>query len=541
MKKRISALLLALALCMGLAALPVNAQSVPHGQAPAVAQAGAPGTSAALDGTNLKVYNWLKGEFTKVADGTLGSSTFKLNTSGMGISYTGGKLQGIDVSTVVYALLVDCPYELYWFDKIKGYTTSYSYSGFSGTVSSMTFQFSVSQDYAVANGASSYQLYRPDTEKTAAAAAAAQNAQAVVERSSGLSDYDKLAAYRDYICGQVSYNQAAVNSSSYPYGDPWQLIYVFDGDPDTNVVCEGYAKAFKYLCDLTDFSSQVECYLVSGRTQENHMWNLVRINGQSYLADVTNCDTGSAGQFGGLFLAGVSNATGNGCTISLPKHSLGNGHYIPAQSISYTYDSDTKALYDEGVLTLAASDYTAAAQAQASTPTPSFTDVPTWCAPAVNWAARENVTTGATPTTFAPGRDCTHEQILTFLYRAADEPTASATAPVTVDAAYVDAVNWAYGEGMIDASFDPKALCTRANAVTYIWLALGSLEAGGGGFTDVPAGADYAAAVAWAVEAGVAEGYPGNVFRPDTVCSRGVIVTLLHRAYVPEARLTANP
>ena len=40
-----------------------------------------------------------------------------------------------------------------------------------------------------------------------------------------------------------------VGNNGLPYGDPWQLIYVFDDDPDTNVVCEGYAKAFKYEAD----------------------------------------------------------------------------------------------------------------------------------------------------------------------------------------------------------------------------------------------------------------------------------------------------
>lgn len=30
-----------------------------------------------------------------------------------------------------------------------------------------------------------------------------------------------------------------------------ELIWVFDGDSSTNVVCEGYAKAFQYLCDLS--------------------------------------------------------------------------------------------------------------------------------------------------------------------------------------------------------------------------------------------------------------------------------------------------
>lgn len=157
--------------------------------------------------------------------------------------------------------------------------------------------------------------------------------------------------------------------------------------------------------------------------------------------------------------------------------------------------------------------------------TPAFTDVPAWCADAVNWAVGAKVTDGVGGGKFAPTRSCTHEQILTFLYRAEGKPPYSAKAPFTVDAAYADAVNWAYGEEIIGRSFDPKAGCTRADAVTYIWRALGSQKAGTASFSDVPDGTDYAAAVNWAVANGVVEGYTDGTFRPGSVCNRGAIAT----------------
>ena len=61
----------------------------------------------------------------------------------------------------------------------------------------------------------------------------------------------------------MSYDQSSAGGGA-SYGDPWQLVYVFDGDPSTNVVCEGYAKAFQYLCDLTRFDGDVTCRTVSG-------------------------------------------------------------------------------------------------------------------------------------------------------------------------------------------------------------------------------------------------------------------------------------
>lgn len=49
-------------------------------------------------------------------------------------------------------------------------------------------------------------------------------------------------------------------------------------------------------------------------------------------------------------------------------------------------------------------------------------------------------------------------------------------------------------------------------------------------FTDVPANADYAQAVAWAVENGITSGTGNGQFSPDTTCTRGQIMTFLYRA-----------
>lgn len=129
--------------------------------------------------------------------------------------------------------------------------------------------------------------------------------------------------------------------------------------------------------------------------------------------------------------------------------------------------------------------------------------------------------------------ECTHEQILTFLWRAAGKPAAESEAPVTMASYYQDAVNWAYEKGFIGEGFDPAAPCTRSQAVSYIWQALDKAEAGqAASFTDVPDGAAYAKAVDWAVEKGITKGDGGeDTFAPDKVCSRGHIACFLYRAY----------
>ena len=230
--------------------------------------------------------------------------------------------------------LLEMPYELYWYNKTKGVSMGYSVatSGNDVTVLSMN----VSQDYAKFVSRTSYNPFEADVAKTGAAATAAAKALNVVAANTDKSDYGKLTAYLDYVKNAVTYDHNAAGGGK-PYGDPWQLIYVFDGDPNTNVVCEGYAKAFQYLCDLT-FQNQEgrpSSALVSGKMDNgDHMWNVVAIGGRNFLVDVTNCDTGSIGAPDQLFLCGAAeNVVGKQYTVALGKR------------IVYEYDEKTVESY----------------------------------------------------------------------------------------------------------------------------------------------------------------------------------------------------
>ena len=211
-----------------------------------------------------------------------------------------------DFGAVVQALLSDCPYEMYWFDPIIGYSTDSSIPSISGS-------------YLVASGGIYFYLkvaaeYRGADEYTAnntygtAVRTALQEAQSIVSGAAGKSDYEKLRTYLYAVCERNSYNIEAAEGNV-DYGNPWQLIWVFDRDPDTNVVCEGYSKAYQYLCDLTAFDGNIVCYCVwgdlalDGENPGAHMWNLVRMDdGRSYLVDATNCDYDDDGVDESLFL-----------------------------------------------------------------------------------------------------------------------------------------------------------------------------------------------------------------------------------------------
>lgn len=164
-----------------------------------------------------------------------------------------------------------------------------------------------------------------------------------------------------------------------------------------------------------------------------------------------------------------------------------------------------------------------------------FTDVKTgdWFAEPVKWAVGRGITTGTSVTTFSPNNTCTKAHILTFLWRAKGEPMPTVTNPfsdVKDRSYYYNAALWAYENGLVSgSSFKPDSPCTRAQTVTYQWKLAGSPAAPAAAFTDVSSTADYAAAVAWAVEKGITTGTSATTFSPNDTCTRGQIVTFLYR------------
>ncbi|MDE7172461.1 MAG: S-layer homology domain-containing protein [Oscillospiraceae bacterium] len=525
MKKRWTAVLLALALAATL--LP--------GTALAAEVVGAAGRR--LTGADLAVYRALKDEVAQIADGTRTSTVVilsdqdalswtlsELGAAGDSESAAVDKLKKkvadtLHIERVYTALASDCAYEMFWMGAEYAYKFSYSIQGNRASVQDLTITFQVSEAYQDGGDTT------VSGDKVAAAKKAAENAKAIVDKYQDKSDYEKLAAYCQEICRLVSFDFAATADGS-PYGDPWQLVNVFDGDPDTNVVCEGYSKAFQYLCDLSEFDGDIVCRTVTGSMNGgDHMWNVVQMeDGKNYLVDVTNCDGENIGAPDKLFLAGGTREDG------------GRAYIIPLNpgSTAYVYRDEQKDLYTDGWLALSDSAYIYDPSAPRPEPVPKFTDTPAWCAEEAQWAAKKGITKGyGGGSTFAPGVDCSHTQILTFLWRAADEPASAAKAPVTVETWYQDAIDWAYEQKMIDDDFNADALCTRADAVSYIWQALDGPEASeAASFSDVDADAPYAGAVSWAVEKGVTKGYGGgDAFAPDRVCTRGEIAAFLYRAY----------
>ena len=251
-------------------------------------------------------------------------------------------------SEVFAALRVDCPYELYWYDKTQGISTTV---GISAKYQNGEWRCCVAGNYQISvSVAGEYALdeYVVDTEKTGAATIAVENAGNIIDSCAGLTDAEKIYAYISEICDMVSYNDDAADNDV-PYGNPWQLIWVFDGDESTNVVCEGYSKAFQYLCDRSDFNADICCYSVSGLMgggtgEGRHMWNIIRMDdGYHYHIDVTNSDDGTVGQDGELIMQPpVSGSVEEGYIFD-----------CGSTDITYGYDEDTRKIYSADELTIA--------------------------------------------------------------------------------------------------------------------------------------------------------------------------------------------
>ena len=169
-----------------------------------------------------------------------------------------------------------------------------------------------------------------------------------------------------------------------------------------------------------------------------------------------------------------------------------------------------------------------------------FVDVATgsYYEDAVDWAVENGITKGTDDTYFSPDGICTRAQAVTFLWRTAGSPASkTSTMPFTdvpVGSYYYDAVLWAVENGITkgtsDTTFSPDDTCTRAQIVAFLWRSEKSPAAGSRNpFADVKSTAYYADAVLWAVREDITKGTTNTTFSPDADCTRAQIVTFLWR------------
>ena len=172
-----------------------------------------------------------------------------------------------------------------------------------------------------------------------------------------------------------------------------------------------------------------------------------------------------------------------------------------------------------------------------------FTDMPAddyWAHTPIDWAYFSGITSGKTPTSFAPKARVTRAEVVTFLWTLAGRPAHSVTESPFTDVKpgkyYYDPVLWAVERGITsgksETSFAPRAQCTRAEIMTFLWTFAGkpasSLEESP--FEDVKPGKYYYDPILWAVEHNVTGGTTASTFSPRALCTRAQVVTFLYKA-----------
>lgn len=160
---------------------------------------------------------------------------------------------------------------------------------------------------------------------------------------------------------------------------------------------------------------------------------------------------------------------------------------------------------------------------------------------AVLWAVKNNITSGTDETHFAPKESCTRAQVVTFLWRAMDEPEPETTknpfVDVKEDKYYYKAVLWASENGITsgidETHFAPNDTVTRAQFVTFLHRNEGEPKPTitENPFVDVKESKYYYNAVLWAYEKEITTGTDETHFKPESGCERGQVVTFLYRAY----------
>ena len=354
----------------------------------------APSRGSLLEPGEKKVYKAVRKEIRKIAAGKRtdtmivvpgsllldGKTDFTAEELGIGKAIIGGEFSpeamealygqfDCDYRKIVRALVADLPYSLYWYDSVntgcrcanvlEGYEgedvititmadTDWTHFDREFSCPMLCFGFNVSADYSASGLAGTYSV---DPEKTGAARAAAEDARQIVKSCADKTDLEKLDTYRRIICALTDYNYDASQSvGERTLVNPWQLIYVFDGDPDTRVLCAGYSKAFQFLCNLTQFDDPgIKCYTVTGRKNGvRHMWNVIHMDdGNNYIADITCCDIGGNAATD-MFLTGYQ---------SVGKNEKQYTYDYAGETNQYLYDHRTRSLYTTEELALSSADY----------------------------------------------------------------------------------------------------------------------------------------------------------------------------------------
>ncbi len=175
-------------------------------------------------------------------------------------------------------------------------------------------------------------------------------------------------------------------------------------------------------------------------------------------------------------------------------------------------------------------------------PAGGYTDVTdkNWYYGAVNFVTENKLMDALDENTFGPSEKMTRQMLAVALYRLAGSPEVTAENPFTDvadDAAYKDAVVWAYSVGVVngltETTFGPDASIQRQAIAAMLARYLGvdtTEEADLSAFTDAGAIQAYAkGAMSWAAENKLLQGDAKGAVDPRGDATRAQVATILER------------
>lgn len=348
-----------------------------------------------------------------------------------------------DICAAIVALRYDHP-ELLWLSSMRyGYKTVQSASGV--TIAEVLYDF-----YLEYNG----------EEKNMYLQMLA-NAQAIADEAAAQPDtYSKVKKAHDILIENNTYGNVNNSLSHTAYS---ALV-----EDEHNPVCDGYAKAFKIVCDMLE----IPCVTASSA---DHMWNNVKMDdGEWYNIDLTWDDDDAEEIKTDYFLVG-SQTEIDGTAFSK------QGDHTELNPYAAYYESDTSGVLNLFTFSFPAKNKTAYEYIGSDYPELTFADVKrsAWYYSAVEFAAENGLFSGD-------------------------------------------------GKG----NFQPNDKITRAQFALVMANSLGVELSGytESAFKDVPTGKWYTAAVAWAKESGLMSGYTDGTFKPDAPITRQEMCMVLYNA-----------
>ncbi len=363
------------------------------------------------------------------------------------------------------------------------------------------------------------------------------------------TDYEKAKAIYDFITDNVSYDNENLEDESYllKYSAYAALMH-------KKAVCVGYATLFYRMAKqvgldvrvIAGFGGQIDG---ENELTENHTWNIVKIGGRYYYYVDSTWDADKDGC--AYFLKGEKD---------FPNH-IKASRYETAQFKSAYPIAETAFDCEYGTEWVSVSEkHHTHICINCGTPdrfyphrpdnshicvdcgamVNPFTDVieNDYYYDAVLWSLKNQVTAGVSATVFAPNAYCSRAQVVSFLWRAAGKPDAANKnnpfTDVKTGQYYYEAVLWAVEQGITagisKTSFAPDAACSRGQIVSFLHrFADSPVVVAANPFTDVTSGQYFYQPVLWAVQNGITAGMSKTSFAPNDTCSRGQVVSFLYR------------